>query len=62
MTGVGDEIFDRQIRVFGKTGQARLRKIQVAVIGLGGIGSLVTELLARLGVGNFVLVDDANHA
>jgi hypothetical protein len=44
--------------MFGKAGQARLGKMRVAVVGLGGIGSLVTELLARLGVGDFLLVDD----
>src|SRR3546814_7980818 len=30
---------------------------RVAIIGLGGVGSLLVELLARLGVGQFVLVD-----
>ena len=50
--------YDRQIRMFGKAGQRRLADCKVAVIGLGGIGSLVVEYLARLGVGNFLLVDD----
>jgi hypothetical protein len=43
--------------MFGKAGQARLADCTVAVIGLGGIGSLVVEYLARLGVGHFILVD-----
>lgn len=58
VVGSDAEAFDRQVRMFGKTGQARLGKMRVAVIGLGGIGSLVAELLARLGVGDFLLVDD----
>ena len=50
--------YDRQIRMFGRAGQAELAMSTVAVIGLGGIGSLVVEYLAKLGVGHFVLVDD----
>lgn len=56
--GVEAEAFDRQVRMFGKAGQARLAQTRVAIIGLGGIGSLVAELLARLGIGEFLLVDD----
>lgn len=49
--------YDRQIRMFGKVGQAELASCRVGVLGLGGIGSLVAEYLARLGVGHFYLVD-----
>ena len=49
--------YDRQVRMFGSAGQALLRTSKVAVVGLGGIGSLVTEYLARLGVGHLVLID-----
>ena len=48
---------DRQVRMFGKEGQAELTESRVAVIGPGGIGSLVAEYLAHLGFGNFTLVD-----
>jgi len=48
---------DRQVRMFGKAGQTRLRECRVGVIGLGGMGSLIAEYLARLGVGHFHLVD-----
>ena len=48
---------DRQVRMFGATGQHILQASKVAVIGLGGIGSLLVEYLARLGVGNLVLID-----
>ncbi len=50
--------FERQTRMFGKEGQVELSECHVAVLGLGGIGSIVTEYLARLGVGHFSLVDD----
>jgi hypothetical protein len=50
--------YDRQVRMFGKAGQSLLRKCRVGIIGLGGIGSLVAEYLARLGVGYFTLIDD----
>jgi hypothetical protein len=53
-----DESYDRQIRMFGKAGQGLLAKCRVAIIGLGGIGSLAAEYLARLGVGEFCLIDD----
>ncbi len=49
---------DRQLRMFGQVGQAELARCRVAIVGLGGIGSLVAEYLARLGVGCFYLVDD----
>ncbi len=52
-----DERFDRQILMFGALGQARLRQCRVAVIGLGGVGSLLVEYLARLGVGELLLID-----
>lgn len=50
-------IHDRQIRMFGKSGQLQLSQTEVAVIGLGGLGSLVAEYLAHLGIGRFILVD-----
>lgn len=52
-----DTEHDRQVRMFGTAGQSVLRASRVAVIGLGGVGSLVAEYLARLGVGNLVLID-----
>ncbi|MGX4690707.1 ThiF family adenylyltransferase [Streptomyces sp. JNUCC 63] len=49
---------DRQARLFGDLGQESLRRLRVAVVGLGGVGSILVEGLARLGVGELVLVDD----
>ncbi|MDX1529209.1 MAG: HesA/MoeB/ThiF family protein, partial [Gammaproteobacteria bacterium] len=41
----------------GESGQARLLKARVLVIGLGGLGSPVAMYLAASGVGELVLVD-----
>lgn len=49
--------YDRQVRLFGDRGQALLTTEKVAVIGVGGAGSLINEYLARLGVGHIVAVD-----
>lgn len=52
-----DERWDRQARVYGDVGQTVLRETRVAIVGLGGAGSIICELLARLGVGHLVLID-----
>ena len=52
--------FDRQIRLFGKEGQDRIRNAHVAVVGVGGLGSHVVQQLAFLGVGSLSLIDDDN--
>ncbi len=49
--------FDRQIRAFGREFQQRLGSLRVGLVGAGGLGSLLVEQLARLGVGDWVLVD-----
>lgn len=53
----GYEMYDRQSRMFGDVGQAVLRDTRVGIIGLGGAGSILAELLGRLGVGEFILAD-----
>jgi hypothetical protein len=52
-----DDLYDRQLRMFGVEGQAALADAKVAIIGLGGIGSLVAEYGARLGIGHLLLID-----
>jgi molybdopterin/thiamine biosynthesis adenylyltransferase len=49
--------YDRQVLMFSDAGQQYLADCKVAVVGLGGVGSLLVELLARLGVGTLVLID-----
>lgn len=55
-----DETFDRQILLFGREGQKKLRKATVAIGGGGGTGSLVFEMLTRLGVGKIIIADPDN--
>jgi molybdopterin/thiamine biosynthesis adenylyltransferase len=50
-------LFDRQVRAFGGGIQKVLRGLRVAVVGGGGTGSSVVEQLARLGVGDLLIVD-----
>jgi len=52
------QVFDRQIRAFGDEGQRLLEDLKVGVVGAGGTGSAVIEQLARLGIGQLVLIDD----
>ena len=49
--------FDRSVRAFGALGQSTLSRLTVGIVGLGGLGSIVAEQLAHLGVGGFVLLD-----
>lgn len=51
------EIFEAQNQLFGAGTTKLLRKLRVGVVGCSGTGSIVIELLARLGVGMLVLVD-----
>lgn len=50
--------YDRQALLFGDAGQTVLRDATVAIVGCGGIGSVVVELVARLGVGHLIVIDD----
>jgi hypothetical protein len=54
---MANEQFDRNIRFFGKEGQARLSASHVAVVGIGGLGTHVVQQLALLGVGHLTLID-----
>jgi len=50
-------IFERNIGILTPEQQAALLRARVAVIGLGGLGGVVAEVLTRSGVGTLVLVD-----
>jgi molybdopterin-synthase adenylyltransferase len=54
-----DERYSRQWRFapLGQEGQRRIRGSRVAVVGLGALGSVAVELLARAGVGALRLID-----
>jgi molybdopterin-synthase adenylyltransferase len=55
--GIYSGRFDRQVRAFGHEFQRRLQQIRVGLVGVGGLGSILVEELARLGVHDWVLVD-----
>lgn len=48
---------DRQVLAFGEQAQRRLQDVRVGVVGCGGTGSVVVQMLAHLGVQHLVLVD-----
>jgi len=56
--GIVPRRYLRNIGTIGVEGQLKLFDSKVAVIGCGGLGGLVVELLARMGVGTLVLVDN----
>lgn len=53
----GAEVFDRQMRAFGRDGQRRIESTRIAIVGLGGTGSVMAQQLAHLGARDFVLID-----
>lgn len=48
---------DRNIRAFGKDMQYRMTELHVGIIGCGGTGSALIEMLGRMGVGTLTIVD-----
>lgn len=50
--------FDRQVRIFGDEGQCRLKGHCLAIVGAGGLGSIVVQEAAYLGVGRLIIIDD----
>jgi molybdopterin-synthase adenylyltransferase len=52
-----DQRWDRQVLAFGIRGQSAIRRARIAIVGVGGTGSVVAEQLAHLGVSDLVLID-----
>lgn len=52
-----EEWFDRQRLALGEAGQRILRGLHVAVVGLGGTGSVTFAQLVHLGVGQITVID-----
>lgn len=60
--GIIPERYQRSIGTIGLEGQIKLLRSTVGVVGAGGLGGFVLELLARMGVGKLVVLDgDSFH-
>lgn len=57
-TAVIPERYQRSVGTVGIEGQIRLLNARVGIVGAGGLGGFALELLARMGVGQLVVVDD----
>ena len=57
VNGICPSRYERNIGTFGMEGQARLLRSRAAVLGCGGLGGWIIELLARAGVGEIVMAD-----
>lgn len=51
------ERYARNLKSFSAADQAALLKSSALIVGLGGLGGAVTEILARIGIGRLTLVD-----
>lgn len=47
----------RTISAWGERTQEDLSRLRVGIVGLGSVGSIVAEILARTGISNFTLID-----
>ena len=57
---IGDgywEIASRQMSIVTRSEQERFKDAKITVIGCGGIGGETIEMLARMGIGELILVD-----
>ena len=52
-----EEAFVRNLGLVSADEQQRLRTSRVAIVGMGGVGGVHLETLARLGVGRFTIAD-----
>jgi molybdopterin/thiamine biosynthesis adenylyltransferase len=55
--GVVPERYVRNMKTFSPQDQVALLKARVSIVGLGGLGGTVVEILARLGIGTLNVID-----
>lgn len=51
------EQFQRTVTVWGEAAHANLARLRIGIVGLGSVGALVAESLARMGFARFVFID-----
>src|SRR5690606_634664 len=54
MFDIGKQL--RTISAWGSKNQEDLSRLRVGIVGLGSVGSIVAEILARTGIANFTLI------
>lgn len=47
----------RTISAWGEKTQQNLSRLKIGIVGLGSVGSIVAEILSRIGIVNFALID-----
>lgn len=60
--GIVPQRYRRNIGTIGIEGQIRLLRSHAAVVGAGGLGGTIIELLARQGMGHITIIDDDRFA
>lgn len=55
-----DDLTKRNLGIFTKFEQKKLKQSTVAIAGVGGVGGLAVERLARLGIGHLKIADPEN--
>ena len=56
--GITPQRYLRNIGTTGPDGQTKLLRSTVAVVGAGGLGGTIIELLARQGIGHLIIIDN----
>jgi molybdopterin-synthase adenylyltransferase len=51
------EVYKRTVTVWGEHNHAHLARMRIGIVGLGSVGSIVAETLARMGIERFLLMD-----
>lgn len=51
------ERYRRQIKLIGLEAQEKIKAARVLIVGIGGLGSIVSMYLTAVGVGNIIIVD-----
>lgn len=54
---IDPQIQMRTISAWGLSKQEDLSRLRVAIVGLGSVGSMVAEILSRIGITRFILID-----
>ena len=54
---LGDYMYDRLLKLISKEDIDKLNKTNILIVGVGGVGGFALEILARIGIENFTIVD-----